>query len=42
MKYYRVKCSNCGCTQLVEDADICLMPWPHVECIACRIWIPCF
>lgn len=42
MKQYNERCPHCGSTQVFTDADICLFPFPHVECSCCGIMIPLF
>ena len=37
-----VQCENCGSRWEVEDGDVILMPWPHIECPDCGEWIPLF
>ena len=36
------ECPHCHREWLFDDGEVCLEPWPHVECPACGEWIPLF
>lgn len=37
-----INCCGCGYQFVYDDAEICVDPWPHVDCPLCGTWVPLF
>ena len=36
---YKAFCTCCGCHFTFNDGEICVMPYPHVDCPNCNTWV---